>query len=159
MTPLELYASAKAGQDLYKNVFGKNFIWIKNIPNIQTSPEYSFLKRIKSTSDLYFVYCLCDTKRKIVKFGRSNYPFRRMMHHAGSFCSYRGSSIDDLHYSWSRFAFHKNHNVEKELLNSFRAKYETSPQIAKEFFTNTDAFSATMFFGEFLNSIAYKKHE
>lgn len=159
MKAIELYTSKAAGQDIYGNVFGRNFIWVKNIPAVQLDPEYSFLKRIESNKGSYFVYCLCDTKQKIVKFGRSNSPFRRMMSHTSSFCCYGGAAMEDLQYAWSRFSFHKNHNIEKELLNSFRSKYHSSPQIAKEFFTNTDSLSATMFFGGFLNSISYKKHE
>jgi hypothetical protein len=159
MKAIELYTSKAAGQDLYGNVFGKNFVWIKDILAVQANSEYSFFKRIESNKDSYFVYCLCDTKQNIVKFGRSNYPFKRMKSHISNFCCYGGSAVEDLQYSWSRFAFHKNHDIEKELLNSFRGKYSSSPQIAKEFFTNIDSFSATMFFGGFLNSISYKKYE
>lgn len=159
MKPLELYASRKRHQDFLGNIFEENYVLINDIQYAHSSNLYSFLKRIKSKPKTYFVYCVCDTKNNIVKFGKTCNPFKRIIEHTNNFICYGGSSIDNLYCIWSRHSFHEDSEIEKELLNEFRYHNTNAAQSAKEFFSLINPIAIENFFCDFINKISYRKYE
>lgn len=159
MTPLELYSKRKRSQDELANIFEENYVLINDISCSSTHASYSFLKKIKSKPKTYFIYCVCDTKNRIVKFGKSITPFKRILEHVNNFVCYGGANIDDLYCIWSRELFHEDSKIETELLNEFRYHNENCPQVGQEFFVSINPINIENFFCNFVNKISYRSYE
>lgn len=159
MDVIELYSSKKWCQDSCGNIFTENYILINDVSSLQNNNDYSFLKKIRSNKKAYFVYCVCNTENNTIKLGKSDRPFQRTMEHVSNFVSYSGARQDSIYIICSRYTFHEDSNIEKELLNEFRSQNLGAAQIAREFFAPVSPNVAENFFCDFINKINYKKYE
>ena len=159
MYAIELYSAKKWCQDIYGNIFSENYILINDISKLYNNKDYSFLKKIRSNDKSYFVYCACDARNNVIKLGKSNRPFQRAVEHVNNFVCYGGSKLDDLYFICSRYSFHNDSNIEKELLNEFRRQNLGAAQLANEFFSSVSPIVAENLFCDFVSKISYKKYE
>jgi hypothetical protein len=150
MKPIEMYASKANHQDSYFNVFTEDYLYIFDILEASSNPDYSFLKKIKSSNDSYYLYLVFDYTNNITKIGKSNGPYRRVYQHAVNFMSYGNSSMGNVECIWSRRSFHDSLNIEREILNEFRNAFPYAKQICSEFFIGCNFEDVQRFFINFL---------